>query len=351
MSGAVLALGVALFGIFISVLSVDAPAYFATQNQLQTAANAGALAGTQEIFRNTGNATSIADLLWNTESLAAEMATDNIGITEVNPNDVNVGYFDFTTGTFSTTPSASRFRLTNGYNSVQVAVVADESHSGQVPTVFANLLGSNALNTAAGATAALSNTIQQINTGLRPIYGCQAQWNLAYSDGNLENNVIRVYGDRFMMDGQTVTCPLPAPGNWGFADLRDCGPGSPGASTIADWFAEGFPGIVYANRCYSTNPGNFLSASGVNSAIDQLIADQTVITIPLINSFNGSGSNTNVNIVSFTGFVITDYKDNGPADSRYIEGYYTSALCRDECEVGGDVEGGVYRLKLVNAHS
>lgn len=48
-AGAVLSLGVTLFGVMVSVLAIDGPTYFATQNQLQTATDAAALAGAQAL--------------------------------------------------------------------------------------------------------------------------------------------------------------------------------------------------------------------------------------------------------------------------------------------------------------
>jgi hypothetical protein len=172
----------------------------------------------------------------------------------------------------------------------------------------------------------------------------------------LENNVIRIYGSKFLMDGSTQDCPVPTSGNWGFADLRDCNPGTVGASTIGDWFLNGYSGVVTAGQCYSTKPGNFISSGPVSSALDTLIKNKTVITIPLASSFNGSGSNSSVDVSGFAGFVIKSYVGNGNANNRYIEGYYTFTKCPQggQCTVSAPTNncpnnkpGGVVSLRLV----
>lgn len=345
---AIFTLGMTVIGLCLGALAVDMGLYFTAQNQLQTAADAGALAGANAIIQST----SAAGRASYSEQEAIELAEENLPFTQVNSGNVEVGYYDFNDHSFSAGPAPGEIPLTGGYNAVTVEAWTDESHGGTpVPAILAQLFGINDLESGARSVAAFTNEVAEVQGGLRPIYGCQAQWNLAASDGNLSNNVIRIYGDRFMLDGSTVSCPLPGPGNWGFADFRDCSPGSPGTSTMSDWFAGGYPGPVYTGRCYSTAPGNFIGSNGVHTTLTRLRDEATVITIPLIDNFQGGGSNTQVDIVSFTGFVITGFVANGNANNRYIQGYFTPATCSSRCVAGNADGGGLLKLRLVQDSS
>jgi hypothetical protein len=134
------------------------------------------------------------------------------------------------------------------------------------------------------------------------------------------------------------------------ADLRNCSPDAVGTSTINDWFATGFPGEVDTGKCYSTDPGNFISA--ISGALDTLIANKTVFPIPLYNSWSGSGSNSTVNISGFAGFNITGYKANGAQSGRYIEGHFSRYICKSGCASGNPGTstpgGSVVKLRLAS---
>lgn len=344
-AGIVFIIGLMLMALLMGVTGIDFAYYFAHQNQLQTSSEAGALAGAAEFFEaQTASPMARQDVAY----VAAEDYVLENYPTTVMDEDVLYGFYDFYTGSgFNQTPSGSEYAFTGGYNSIQVAAWAEAGRGNQLPTIMARLFGENQMETAAAATAALDDRVVEVS-GLRPVYSCQNQWDIAASDFNLQNDMVRIYGDRFLLNGEAVTCPLPAPGNWGFSDLRDCKQGSPGQSDTRQWFKSGFRGYVKSGQCYSTQPGNFIAS--ISDVLDGLIANGTVITIPLIDTFNGSGSNTNVNVSGFTGFVITGYQGNGPAKDRYIEGYFTTAACTtcntDETAVSSG--GSVAKLLLVN---
>ncbi len=349
-NGIVLTIGVTMVALMMAALAVDIPFYFSVQNQLQTSAEAAALAGGYELYNSLGDTPD--DKMSDADDRATDYAELNFE-TNLRAEDITFGYNDFINGTgFSAGPSLTGYESTGGYNAISVTVWADDDNSGTgsggpVPTIFARLFGIQEFDSAATATAALDNRIGGMS-GLRPIYGCQAQWDLANADDDLTNDVVQIYGEEFRLNGDPLTCPVPGPGNWGFADLRDCSPGSPGTSNMRDWFAEGFPGMVSTGECYSTSPGNFISS--ISDELDTLIADETVITIPIIDTFNGGGSNTSVDVSSFAGFVITDYRGNGPASGRYIEGYFTSTTCSSDCVVDPSMMNGgsIAKLRLVD---
>jgi hypothetical protein len=96
---------------------------------------------------------------------------------------------------------------------------------------------------------------------------------------------------------------------------------------------------VHSNRCYSTQSGNFLTNTEVRRALDTLIANETVISIPIYNQYSGGGADTQVTISGFVGFVITGYAANGSSNNRHITGYFTKTICTDECTTSSDGSG------------
>ncbi len=349
-------LGLMLLTLMASALAIDFGWYFGAQNALQTGADAAALAATDTLYRST--ALDPSDRMDEAEMTAQDALEENLPDHVLESGDVAFGYInpvtkEYDPASFSTPTNDPNYSLTGGYNAVRVAVRrSDESINGQLPTIMANMFGVNQMSTQAYSIALIDNTVDEITDGgLRPFYACQGLVNAALTDGNISNNTIRIYGDNQTVDGTAPSsnCPAPGSGNWGFADLRDCHSGSVGTSTFGDWILNGYPGTVSAGECYSTKPGNAITSAHVENALDTLIANHTIITLPLYDSWNGSGSNTSVNVSGFVGFVVTGYKSNGSASSRYIQGYFTKAVCTGGCRANGGsgtTGGSVVKLRL-----
>ncbi len=344
-------IGFILVSLMFSFMAIDMGLYFSAQNQLQTAADAGALAGAQRLFQGGDPSPAVAQYAAIDD--AVEIAQDNVPFTTVLESDVTVGYIDPETGYDPAAFEAgapSGYEFTGGFNAVRVNVWSDDDHDGSIPTLMARLVGLNQMQSVASGTAYMDDQIGEITGGVRPLYGCLAQFEAAGADGNYSNDTIRFYANNWEMNGDPSTCPILGPGNWGFADLRNCDPDAVGVNTLREWFRNGYSGTVTTAECYSTQPGNPIPA--VSSELDTLIANQTVIVIPLIDGFSGSGSNTEVSVAGFSGFVITDYRATGPAFSRYVEGYFTRAACPGVCSRGeGEVAGGgIAKLRLTGTH-
>ena len=354
-SNIVLFIGVFLSILLASVMAIDLSYYYAAQNEMQTAADAAALAATQRLFENKEPASNFSAREDDVRQVASDLNGSNLPGSTLETEDVELGFIDPATmaydpSNFSDPNTSSDYDLTGGYNAVRVIVKRTEDSNGPLPTIMANLLGIPSMDAVANSTAIMNQNIASINDGgLRPVYACEAQVNQAFADGNPSNNVARIYGQQFYLDGATAIsgCPTPGSGNWGFADFTECTQGAIGNSTMTDWFTNGYPGVVNAGQCYSTQPGNALSSNGVETALDNLIANQTVIALPVISTFNGNGSNTSVMVNSFTGFVITGYDAQAPADSRYIEGYFTRMVCTTGCTNGSNApSAGAITLRL-----
>lgn len=356
--------GAMVVGLMMSSIGIDMGFMYAERELLQSAADAGVLSGTHQLVRNTSNDPNVVqgDVITNAVNIVAEHTVGDSNIVAADPNqDITLGYIDpnnpvYNRNTFTNPSNNPAYGFSGGYNAVSVVVrrTAD-SPGGAIPSLMANLFGVNQMESQASSVAMMDNSVSQVISGLRPFYGCQAQFDLAYQDGDPTNNIARIYGKKQTLDGKSVNgCPKAPAGNWGFADLRDGCPGAPGNRTLARWIKDGF-GTSYGERPvivgrdYSTQPGNSISSKKVRTAIQQLIDDQTVIMIPLTDHVSGSGSNAHVDVSQIAGFVITDFKYNGPSKKRYIEGYYTKAVCSNNCVAGtGNGNGGsVFKLRLV----
>ncbi|MEB3288001.1 MAG: pilus assembly protein TadG-related protein [Vampirovibrionales bacterium] len=359
-ANAILMIGVMLVSLAVSSLTIDTAYILTFQNQLQTAADAASLAGTLELIKSKSSTT--IGRMDDVEEAVEEVIKANLPNVVLDPDDIIVGYVDPVTKSynmnhFNLPPSgATPFLATGGYNAVRVAIrYTDDSLNGPVGTIMAKVFGVDTTEVQAYSVSLMDQTVSSVGSGggLRPIYACQAQVNQAFASGNPQSHVAQVYGQKFALDGndEIEGCPELGTGNWGFADLRDCDPGVPGANDTAKWFDEGYEGTVETGKCYSTQAGNFLSNSNVREAIDKLIANETVILLPVINTFEGTGSNTEVSVSGFVGFVVTGYVSNGSANQRHIEGYFTQALCRAGCTTGNTPTGpglAVVKLRLAS---
>lgn len=342
-------IGVLFLTIIVSALAVDFGFYFAAQNQMQTSADAAAMAATSEMFHNTS--VDPEDRMDDARAEASEYVDLNTDGLVLDEGDVIFGFIDpdtktYDPATFRTPSSSSDYELTGGYNAVRVKV----RRGGSAPndalnTIMANFFGVHSMNTQATSVALIDSSITSITDGgVRPIYACEELLNRAMQDGIAENNVVRIYGDYAEIDGVNImgvgSCSPPPSGNWGYADFTDCGAGTVGASTIRDWFANGYPGTVDISECYSTKPGNFISS--MSDELDTLIAENTIFPIPLYDEWQGNGSNTHVHLTGFVGFKITGYNSNGAESSRYIEGRFYQTTCKTGCDTGagGSAPGG-----------
>lgn len=345
-----------LVGMMIAAFGIDFAYYFAANNELQTVADSAAMAAATELYRDitvdpsTKRSDARVQAQYYVTSNQVNMLLDN--------SDVVFGFINPTTKVYSaasfTTPSADPdYASTGGYNAVKVLVRKVQSNSnGQLNTIMANLFGLHSVDVSAGSVALLDQTVNSItNGGVRPVYACEAQFTRTMQDGIPENNVVRIYGDHVEIDGvQNISgCPSMGSGNWGFADLTDCNSGSVGASTVATWFANGYPGVVTAGQCYSTKPGNFIAS--LRPELDTLVSNGTIFPIPLYSSWGGNGSNTNVTISGFAGFKITNYVATGAQANRYIEGRFYRYMCTTGCSTSGSATspgGSVVRLRLAS---
>jgi Flp pilus assembly protein TadG len=350
-----------LLAIMLSAMGIDVAANMLEQNILQNAADSAALAGAQTLFTSTSSATNrLAEARSTIQGIINQYNTAQNPIQIDVNNDITFGYLDpnvtpVNYSTFTTPSTSSNYTYTGGYNAVRVAVrKTASSPAGAMPTFISHMFGVNTMETAASATAVMDNMgVTQMTNGLRPFYGCYAQFQAAQQRGLLTTDVATIYGSLKLNNANVAGCPSYTAGNWGMADLRNSTPNSPGISNIRDWVQYGFNyngayNAVVTGQNYSVQTGNAISS--MSSQLDSIL--NKPITIPLVDSLSGSGSNTRARVVAFTGFVITGYTQNGPASGREIRGYFTKNICTDKCAgtngAVSTVGGGISKLRLIS---
>jgi hypothetical protein len=360
-SAAIQFIGVIFISLMFSAVAIDLGYFFTAQNQLQSAADAAALAATKELF--TSNALDAGTRLASARTQASSLVDtygNSTNLIKIDPaTDVTFGYIDpvtkqYNAGTFATASNDPNLAKMAGFNATKVTVkrTANSASGKALGTIFSRMFGVNSMDAQANAVAMMDGTITQVSKGLRPFYGCVSQYNQANADSNPTNNIVRVYGEDLTIDGHSAGCPPAPSGNWGFADFRDSGASSPGNSTLTDWVTNGYSGSspVIAGHDYSTAPGASLGSNGISSALDQLIANKTPVLLALIDSVSGSGSNTTAHVSSFVGFVFTGYQANSGQGGPYVEGYFTRYICNEQCSTGTTVNygNGIVKLRLAS---
>ncbi len=341
--------GLLFVTLFVGALAIDTGFYFARHQGMRNASEAAALAATSELFRTQASSISLRQSA--ARNAARTLSQQNMN-NQLNDADIEFGYVNpqgsYNASTFLTPTSNKAFAATGGYNAVRVTVRAAQGQANSaVPTLFAKLFGINSVNAAARTVAIYGGAASSVG-GLRPVYMCQAAWDYAQNNfGDATIPVVRFYGETLMVNGNTVnaanSCGNLGPGNWGLADL-DNGNGAVGASTVRNWFANGYDGQVIVGQWYDAQPGNSINA--YSSELSALQNAGTVITIPLYSQTRGNGSNAEYRVSSIAGFVITNFQSTG--SNRFIEGYFRRALCHN-CTLGNPpISGALTRIRMVN---
>ena len=154
-------------------LSVDIGYLMAARNEAQNVADAAALAATRELGEEHYLELSVDEA--KIRSVAREVAGDNtianesIGIT--NDSDIEIGYWNTETTTFSTSPTG----ILTKPNSVRVTARRSDADNGAVNTFFAKVIGIDSFSVSADATAALTGASKAPEGELIPV-GISKAW-------------------------------------------------------------------------------------------------------------------------------------------------------------------------------
>lgn len=250
---------------------IDVGSWYRAQRNLQSRADASALAGAQDLPQSVATAGSEAQ----------QFATKN------------------------------GFTLPAGNITFSGTTVPDDSISVKVdstaPTFFSRIFGINSV--AVRATAMAKSDLMGSARYVAPI-------TVSINHPLLTGVSAGVNCPCF---NQPTTLPLDkrgAPGAFGLLDL-DNGTGN-GSSTLADWIANGFDGLLDLGD-YLSNTGAKFDSANVQGALDARIG--TVLLFPVYDTLTGVGTNAKYHIVAWVGFKLTGYNLSG--NNGTLSGYFT----------------------------
>jgi len=250
-------------------LVIDVGSWYHAQRNLQSDADAAALAAAQELPADTATA----------GVMAKSYALKN-------------GY--------TLTDSGISFSgVTAPNDSITVKVKAPAS------TYFTKLFGLNSIDIDAKATAKSD------------LLG-DARW-VAPITVNIKHPLLT--GNKCPCFNTETTLPLDkngAPGAFGLLDL-DEGKGN-GGSTLADWILNGFNGALSLGD-HSSNTGAKFNGNGIDQALTARLG--TVLLFPVFDKLSQQGTGAIYNIVAWVGFHLDSYKITG-GNSGTLTGYFTT---------------------------
>ena len=276
-------------------LVLDVGSWFREKRQLQSTADAAALAGAQALPGSPSSATAFA--LQYAQTNGRPIATNDI--------------------TISSDMSA------NDTIAVQAKSVA--------PGFFSKLFGIDSVNVGADAAARAALAAQALYV---------APMVVRKSHPLLSGAGCPCFKQQTTLDYD----PMGAPGAFGMLNLEGGG-GTVGTSAEGEWILRGFDKYLPLGT-YQSDPGAKFSASEIQGALDDRIG--TVLLFPVFDTLTGTGQNAQYNIIGWVGFYLTGYDVHG--NQATLTGYFTRYIAKGIQAASGTTEPdfGVRIIQLVN---
>lgn len=340
--GVVVVLTVVMLVAFCALvaLAVDLGYLTLARTQLQTAADASALAGAWDMLH--GRITTPPTPYTQSESAARVSAryyatshfVAGATLPTLPDGDITFGRIDLTAGLSAPLVTSGDPTL---FNAVQVCVRRSSDTNGEIPLFFARVMGINTGQTQAVATAAFMDSIKGIKTPgegqtvmLFPIALNKARWDELMAGGgagdhwkwNEQSKTVSAGSDQ-ILEVNLYPQAIGAAGNSGTIDI-----GNPNNST-ADLSRQIRYGVnaqdlsYYPNGEFVLGPNGSVTTTGdtgISAGIkDDLasIVGQTRV-IPLFDLVSGSGNNATYTIVKFVGMRIMAVNLTGNLSDRYL---------------------------------
>ena len=310
-SGQVIVFVVAIITILIGMaaLVIDGGSWLRAQRQLQTAADAAALAGVQNLPASSSTAQSIA----------------------INYAQTNYASLPAPTVTFPTTPSPC---APNGCIDVLAQTTA--------PGFLAKIYGSVFSNVTIRAHARAGVTSPNILKNLAPVAvkntvacaatnpGCYGQTvHLTFDESNVSSSTIGLIN---------LTCHSTA--------STACGSSAGiGGSQLKDWIENGYADALPSNQWYGVKTGETVGPikQGFNDRIG------VPLFFPVFDNVANSGPNYFFHIVGWAAFVITSVDQWGPG-GRQLSGHFVTYTTSDlpaGLPISGGFDFGVHVITLL----
>jgi Flp pilus assembly protein TadG len=257
------------FMLGLAALVLDVGSWFRSQRQLQSAADAAALAGAQALPNSPGDASGLAQQ-YATKNASDLASADYSFGSDIFPND----------------------RIT-----VHLTRNA--------PGFFARVFGIDSVHVGATATAQAKTMAQAKHVA--PIVVQNTQSMLAGS------------GCPCFGPANETTLPLRtnAPGGFALVDLSGSGNGTTSNDAIANWIVNGYPDYLPVGA-YFSDPGAKFNNSQIQSALNSRIG--TELLFPVYDTYNGGGANAGYHVIGWAAFHIESISLNGQGS---LTGYFT----------------------------
>lgn len=295
--GQALVLGVFLLASMLgcAALVLDVGSWFRDKRQLQSTADAAALAGAQALPQDPASAIS----------LALQYAGTNGG------------------GVSASGISISSDLSTND----TISVHANNS----APGFFSRVFQINSVNVDASAVARSALPSQALAVAPMVVYykhpllagsGCpcfHAETNLPYSS-------------------------MGAPGAFGMLNL-DQGGNNPGSSSEASWITNGFNKYLGLGN-YNSDPGAKFSSNTIQTALNDRIG--TVLLFPVFKKLTGGGSGAVYDIIGWVGFHLDGFTVQG--NNATLTGYFTRYIAEgiQASQGSNEPDFGVRTIQLIH---
>ena len=242
-----------MLGMFALVLDVGS--WFRAQRDVQSTADAAALAAAQELPESTGRASA----------LAAEYVSKNGG------GSAEISFITSISG-----PDTVRVRIQR-----------------PAPGFFARIFGVDSVTVRAKASAR-SSAIDQARYAA-PIAV------------DVHHPLLRCLPSPCF--GQPTTLDLQKVGPGAFRLLNlDGSRGGTGPGTLAEWIAQGFDGMMPLGN-YFSDPGAKFNSSQVKSSMNFILGKE--LLFPLYDTVSGNGSNLTYHVIGWVGFTVSSFSGNG----------------------------------------
>jgi len=258
----------------MAALVLDVGSWFREKRQLQSTADAAALAGAQALPGSPSTATAFA--LQYAQSNGRPVSTNDVTISsDLSSND-----------------------------SIAVQAKSD------APGFFSKLFGIDSVKVGASATARAALAAQALYVAPMVV--------------SKDHPLLGGTGCPCFMQETTLHYdPMGAPGAFGMLNLQGGG-GTPGASDEATWILHGFDKYLPLGD-YRSDPGaKFSSGGSIQDAFDGRIG--TVLLFPVFDTLTGGGQNAQYNIIGWVGFYLEGYDVHG--NTATLTGYFTHYIAK-----------------------
>jgi hypothetical protein len=278
----------------MAALVLDVGSWFREKRQLQSTADAAALAGAQQLPGSPASATSLAITYADTNGRP------------ITGSDVSISS-DYSTN-----------------DTIRV-----QTHS-TAPGFFSQVFGIAHVDVGASAAA-------------RTALASQAMY-VAPMVVNKLHPLLHGSGcPCFQQETSLPFDPMGAPGAFGMLDLGGLG-GAIGSSTEGQWIDQGFSKYLPLGY-YASDPGAKFSSANVQNALDDRIG--TVLLFPVFDTLTGGGSGAQYLIIGWVGFHLDSYVVHG--NGATLTGYFTQYIAKGIQAAPGSNEPdyGVRTIQLV----